>query len=215
MNGHDTDRRHETAAATPAPAPSPRAEAPRPTGPAHFARLKKRPEFLAAAKGVRVHDAAFTLQAVRIQAIRTPSAPDQRDARDGAQEAPSVPRFGLTVTKKTGNSVVRNRIRRRLREAIRLSPVSRAPLPDGVAQDVVVVARREALTRPFAELSQDLVRSMKRLDGRFVKDRAVSSPSGSDSRSRRPAIGRAPSDQTHTPVSREASRNDKRPGPTS
>ncbi|MDB5508652.1 MAG: Ribonuclease protein component [Hyphomicrobiales bacterium] len=215
MNGHDTDRRQETAAATPASAPSPVDEASRPTGAAHFARLKKRPEFLAAAKGVRVHDAAFTLQAVRIQAIRTMSAPDPRDPGDDAQEAPSVPRFGLTVTKKTGNSVVRNRIRRRLREALRLSPVSRAPLPDGVSQDVVVVARREALTRPFAELSQDLARSMKRLDGRLMKDRAASSSSGSGSRSRSPTNGRANSDQTHIPVSREASRNDKRPGPTS
>ena len=35
-----------------------------------------------------------------------------------------APRFGFTVTKKVGNSVIRNRIRRRLREAVRLTDFS-------------------------------------------------------------------------------------------
>lgn len=209
MNGHDTDRRDETAMAPAAPGSQdalPHAGASYEAGPAHFRRLTKRSEFLAVAKGVRVHDVAFTMQATRAQA-NPPAPPADRRAPGGdAQEASPVPRFGLTVTKKTGNSVVRNRIRRRLREALRLSPASRALLPEGVTQDVVLVARREALTRPFSELTRDIERSMKRLDGRFAKGDAAPSSA---------ARTRGRSHSTHTQVSRAASRTDQRPGPTS
>lgn len=62
------------------------------------------------------------------------------------------PRFGFTVTKKTGNAVVRNRIRRRLREAVRLSAAGAALA--GV--DYVLIGRRAALTLPFDRLVDDL-----------------------------------------------------------
>jgi ribonuclease P protein component len=62
------------------------------------------------------------------------------------------PRFGFTVTKKTGNAVVRNRIRRRLREVVRLSAAEAAS--PGV--DYVLIGRRAALTLPFGRLIDDL-----------------------------------------------------------
>ena len=65
-------------------------------------RLKQRADFLAAAAGVKVPGAAFVLQ-----------------ARARGDTAPS--RFGFTVSKKVGNAVERNRVRRRLREVVRLS----------------------------------------------------------------------------------------------
>ena len=73
------------------------------------ARLKKRADFLAAAKGRRQHQRCFVLQG------------RQREVAGEASENADAPRFGFTVTKKVGNSVVRNRIRRRLREAARLA----------------------------------------------------------------------------------------------
>ena len=73
------------------------------------ARLKKRADFLAAAKGRRQHQRSFVLQ------IR------ERAAAETGEASSPAPRFGFTVTKKVGNSVIRNRIRRRLREVVRLA----------------------------------------------------------------------------------------------
>lgn len=98
-------------------------------------RLKRRADFLRAAKGKRWHGKAFSLQA----------------GRSSDREAGPA-RFGLTVTKKVGNAVVRNRARRRLREAIRLHP----DLPARQARDYVLVARLEAIRVPFATLQKDL-----------------------------------------------------------
>jgi len=66
------------------------------------------------------------------------------------QAGSQPPRFGFTVTKKLGGAVVRNRIRRRLREAVRLAG-------DGAAgTDYVLVGRHAALTLPFERLVADL-----------------------------------------------------------
>lgn len=103
------------------------------------ARLKKRAEFLNAAKGRRFHAGSFSLQAVRRQ----------------ADAAEALPRFGFTVTKKLGSSVVRNRIRRRLKEALRLLPsLSARP-----GYDYVIVARPAALDQAFSALQEELARA--------------------------------------------------------
>jgi ribonuclease P protein component len=103
-------------------------------------RILKRADFLAAAKAVRAYSAPFSLQA--------------RDRKDDQGL-----RLGLTVTKKVGNAVERNRIRRRLRAA------ARAVLPqagkDGF--DYVVVARRASLTADFAELTGGLENTLKQV----------------------------------------------------
>src|SRR5690606_9895662 len=66
--------------------------------PGALRRLTKRSQFQRAARGNRAGRSAFGLQAV--------AAPDP------------VPGIGFTVTKKTGNSPERNRIKRRLRAAV-------------------------------------------------------------------------------------------------
>lgn len=67
-------------------------------------------------------------------------------------------RLGLTVTAKVGGAVVRNRVRRRLREAYRLNEAS---LVKG--KIVVVVARPESAGATFHELQEDLLRIFRRL----------------------------------------------------
>ncbi|MBG0809173.1 ribonuclease P protein component [Methylosinus sp. H3A] len=104
-------------------------------------RLRKRREFLrAAASGLSRGARAFKLQAA---------------AREGDAEPP---RFGFTVTKKIAGAVGRNRIRRRLKEALRLSGASGLP-----GYDYVFVARPDALTAPFPELTAQIVDGLAKL----------------------------------------------------
>lgn len=114
-------------------------------GPAGPARLTRRSDFLAAAKGKRFHSRSFSLQAAR----RKCSLP-------GEDPAIAAPRFGFTVTKKIGGAVVRNRIRRRLKEALRQV----ADLPARPGHDYVIVARQAALGQSFCALQDELARAL-------------------------------------------------------
>ncbi len=58
-------------------------------------------------------------------------------------------RVGITVSKKLGHAVVRNRVRRRLREVYRLNEQAFQP-----GWDIVAVARSRAVTAPFADLTK-------------------------------------------------------------
>ncbi len=73
-------------------------------------------------------------------------------------DRPAV-RVGFTVSRKVGNAVQRNRVRRRLREIVRQVIPAQAR-PD---LDYVLVGRQAALKRDFDDLRQDLVAALKRL----------------------------------------------------
>lgn len=105
-------------------------------------RLTKRKEYLRVARGVRTPRRGFLLQSL-----------PQADAAEAAADA----RFGFTVTKKTGNAVVRNRIRRRLKEAVRLAGADAA----APGRDYVLIGRRPALDMPFPELVADVVGAVR------------------------------------------------------
>jgi len=100
--------------------------------------LKRRAEFLrAASKGRKA-----VMQGVVLQAL----------ARHDDEPA----RLGFTVTKKVGNAVVRNRTRRRLKEAARL--LLRDADVTGV--DLVLIGRDGTRARPFPALMDDIHRAM-------------------------------------------------------
>ena len=68
-------------------------------------------------------------------------------------------RIGFTVTKKLGNAVVRNRIRRRLREASR-EVFPRFAVP---GRDYILIARKAAYDRNYQAILDDMKRALLRL----------------------------------------------------
>jgi len=76
----------------------------------------------------------------------------------------AYPRLGLSVSRKVGGAVRRNRWKRVLREAFRLS---RPDLPTGV--DLVIIPRATAEPE-LAPVTQSLVRLAHRVDGRLKRD---------------------------------------------
>ena len=102
-----------------------------------FGRLTRRVQFQRVSKGRRKSTTAFVLQSA---------------SREDAATSEPKPRVGFTVTQKVGGAVARNRIRRRLREALKAA----LPLETASDCDYVLLARREALSRDFAELVEDM-----------------------------------------------------------
>ena len=99
-----------------------------------ISRLKVRPDFLAAAKAPSCARGAVVLQ-----------------ARPRTDDSAQV-RVGFTATKKVGNAVIRNRAKRRLREAARLLvPQFGAP-----GHDYVLIARAGAPRRAWSRLLDDV-----------------------------------------------------------
>lgn len=74
-----------------------------------------------------------------------------------APELDGPTRFGFTLPRAIGSAVTRNRIRRRVREAVRTLSDK---IPSGWA--IVINPRRSALEAPFSELSGDVSRLIER-----------------------------------------------------
>jgi ribonuclease P protein component len=103
------------------------------------ARLRKRAQFLAVRRGDKRRGRLFLLEVL-----------DRGDV--------AAPRVGFTVTKKVGNAAVRNRIRRRLKEAVRVHAAG-----DMCAgSDYVIVGREDVLAAPFSDIGAELSRRLRK-----------------------------------------------------
>lgn len=101
--------------------------------------IKKRRDFLSAtASGKKFITNSFILQMIK----RADNHPVPMDEM----------RIGFTVTKKMGGAVVRNRIKRRLREAARPIFTKHGQ----IGHDYVVISRHKALTCNFSDLQRDM-----------------------------------------------------------
>lgn len=100
--------------------------------------LTKRADFLAANRGLRIARPGFVL-------LVNPNGLDQV-------------RYGITVTKKIGNAVVRNRMKRRFRALLREAlPTSGLP-----GHDHVMIGRETGIERDFAKLREELAMALSR-----------------------------------------------------
>lgn len=77
----------------------------------------------------------------------------------GETEDAPIARFGFTATKGLGGAVVRNRARRRLKEAVRVAGPSHAR----EGYDYVLIAREGTVQRRFTELIKDLERALAKV----------------------------------------------------
>lgn len=104
-------------------------------------RLTERKDYLAANAGKRAPMPGFVLLV--------------RDRADGD----SAIRIGITITKKVGNAVIRNRMKRRFRA------LAREVLPEsGVAgADHVLIGRNSGIERDFASLRAELVKALAKV----------------------------------------------------
>ena len=130
-------------------------------------RLKRRAEFVRAAKsGLHASGPGMALQAYRRRANESEGEEPIHDIR-----------VGFTTSKKVGNAVVRNRVRRRLREvAEQVLPSEGKP-----GHDYVLVGRREAKDRDFQDLLSDVRTALGKIEQRAVERR--------DRKPRRPRDG--------------------------
>ena len=112
------------------------------THPVSLSVIQCRADFLAANRGLRIARPGFVLL------VRPNCGP----------EGPLGKRYGITVTKKIGNAVVRNRMKRRFRELLR------AALPEhGLSDhDHVLIGREGGIERDFAKLGEELTAALSR-----------------------------------------------------
>ncbi|MEM7703398.1 MAG: ribonuclease P protein component [Pseudomonadota bacterium] len=120
--------------------------------------LTKRADFVAANKGLRNAKPGFVL-------LTRPNGGEGT-------------RYGVTVTKKIGNAVVRNRMKRRFRELLR------AALPKGglADHDHVLIGRAGGVERDFATMAHELEKALTK----------AGAGKGDPARGRRPRRGNRP-----------------------
>ena len=106
-----------------------------------YSIITKRSDFLAANRGKRYATSGFVLL-----------------VRDRQNDDP-VKRLGITITKKVGNAVVRNRMRRRFRELAREMLADKGK----VGADHVLIGRDGGIERDFGELRADLEKALGKL----------------------------------------------------
>ncbi len=109
--------------------------------------MTRRADFLAANRGLRAPMPGFVLLV--------------HDRRDGDPTA----RLGITVTKKIGGAVIRNRMKRRFRA------LARAALPElaVLGADHVLIGREGGIERDYALLGAELEKALRRLAAKHAQ----------------------------------------------
>jgi ribonuclease P protein component len=108
---------------------------------APYSFIRKRPEFLAANRGQRFATPGFVLLV--------------HDRKDASVDI----RLGITITKKVGNAVIRNRMRRRFRALMQEMLAVRGK----AGADHILIGRGDGIERDFDVLRRDMIRAFERI----------------------------------------------------
>ena len=106
-----------------------------------YSVIKKRSDFLAANRGKRYATPGFVLLVL-----------DRRD------DSPAI-RLGITITKKVGNAVIRNRMRRRFRALAQEMLADKGK----AGADHILIGRDSGIERDFDALRADMVKALGKL----------------------------------------------------
>ena len=106
-----------------------------------YSVIKKRSDFLAANRGKRYATPGFVLLV--------------RDRRD---DSPAI-RLGITITKKVGNAVIRNRMRRRFRALAQEMLADKGK----AGADHILIGRDSGIERDLDALRADMVKALGKL----------------------------------------------------
>ncbi len=106
-----------------------------------YSVIKKRSDFLAANRGKRYATPGFVLL-----------------VKDRQDDQPEI-RLGITITKKVGNAVVRNRMRRRFRALAREMLAEKGK----AGADHILIGRDGGIERDFGELRTDMAKALDKL----------------------------------------------------
>ena len=106
-----------------------------------YSVIKKRSDFLAANRGKRYATPGFVLL-----------------VRDRQDDSPAI-RLGITITKKVGNAVIRNRMRRRFRALAQEMLAAKGK----AGADHILIGRDSGIERDFDALRADMVKALGKL----------------------------------------------------
>ena len=106
-----------------------------------YSIIKKRSDFLAANRGKRYATPGFVLL-----------------VRDRQDDNPAI-RLGITITKKVGNAVIRNRMRRRFRALAQEMLADKGK----AGADHILIGRDSGIERDFDALRADMVKALGKL----------------------------------------------------
>lgn len=106
-----------------------------------YSVIKKRSDYLAANRGKRYATPGFVLL-----------------VRDRQDDSPAI-RLGITITKKVGNAVIRNRMRRRFRALAQEMLADKGK----AGADHILIGRDSGIERDFDALRADMVKALGKL----------------------------------------------------